>query len=158
MRHIQINNVSEPDDADSDNWEISSMTDDKSIVYIVDDDPSIGKALGRLLKSWGCHYRLYTSAEIFLKDVDLTQVECLVLDIMLPGMDGLELQQELMTRGYKIPIVFITGHGDKELRDKVMDEGAYGYLDKPFDEGLLIGMIKTIFEKKDSSSVSSIHN
>ena len=119
------------------------MTDSKPIIYVVDDDLSIGKALARLLKSWDYSCEIFTSAEDFLQTVDVSEVECLILDIMLPGMDGLELQQELKKRECSIPIIFITGHGDKELETQVMDTGACGYLNKPFDEQLLRNMIKT---------------
>lgn len=114
------------------------------MVYVVDDDLSIGKALARLLKSWDYRCEVFISAEDFLQAVDVNEVECLILDIMLPGMDGLELQRELKKRGCNIPIIFITGHGDKELETQVMDAGAYGYLNKPFDEQLLIAMIKKV--------------
>jgi len=67
-------------------------------------------------------------------------------------MSGLELKQELKKRGYATKIIFITGHGDKELESKVMGEGAHGYLDKPFDNQLLINMIKTAFESKKNSN------
>lgn len=131
------------------------MTGSEPMVYVVDDDLSIGKALARLLKSWNYSCEVFSSAEDFLQAVDVNEGGCLVLDIMLPGMDGLELQQELKKRGYSIPIIFITGHGDKEIETQVMNAGAHGYLNKPFDEQLLRKMIKTALssvEKNESSN------
>lgn len=126
------------------------MTDSKTIVYIVDDDLSVGKALGRLLKSWGYSYKIFTSAESFLAGADLKAVSCLVLDIMLPGMDGMELQQKMKQLECNIPIVFITGHGDEDMERKAMDAGAYGYLDKPFDDRLLKSMIDNALQSSSS--------
>jgi FixJ family two-component response regulator len=114
-----------------------------SKIYVVDDDPSFGKAIGRLLRSLNYKVNLSTSAEDFLK-TDLKNVKCLLLDVFLPGMSGPELQKELKTQGYDIPIIFVTGHGNKELEEKVLNAGACGYLNKPFDEQLLIKMIAKI--------------
>ena len=124
------------------------MTGSVPMVYVVDDDLSIGKALARLLKSWNYSCEVFSSAEDFLQAVDVNEVGCLILDIMLPGMDGLQLQQKLKQRESNISIIFITGHGDKELEREVMDAGAYDYLDKPFDEQLLINTIDTAFKLK----------
>ena len=116
------------------------------IVHIVDDDLSIGKALGRLLKSIGYEHEYFTSAEAYLKNTSKKDAHCLILDIKLPGMSGMELQQELKKRKINIPIIFITGHGDKELEESVIKSGAYGYLEKPFDEKLLLDLIKSTSE------------
>ena len=126
------------------------MTDNKPVVYVVDDDLSIGKALGRLLKSWDYSFKIFTSAEAFLEGADIKGVCCLILDIMLPGMDGMELQQKLKQQECNIPIVFITGHGDEGLERKAMDAGAYGYLDKPFDDRLLKSMIDKALKSRSS--------
>ena len=138
------------------------MIENKTVVHIVDDDLSIGKALGRLLKSTGYQYDKFTSAEDFLQRADKNATGCLILDIKLPGMDGLELQQELKKQQCNIPIIFITGHGDKLLRDIVMKTGAYGYLEKPFDEKHLINLVKNAKSKctgivPDDSQLHSIH-
>lgn len=119
------------------------MADTKTIVYIVDDDPSVGKALGRLLKSFGYTSKSFVSAETFLEGAEMKEEDCLILDIMLPGMGGLELQQELKKRKCNIPIIFITGHGDKNMEKETMTAGAHGYLNKPFDEQVLINLIET---------------
>ena len=100
-----------------------------------------------MLRSLGYNSKTFASAEAFLEGADVKYDDCLILDIMLPGMDGLELQQELKKRECNIPIVFITGHGDKELEERVMNAGAHGYLKKPFDEQLLINLIDTAHKR-----------
>lgn len=119
-----------------------------TIVHIVDDDLSIGKALGRLLKSIGFKHEYFTSAEEYLKNTRKKDAHCLILDIKLPGMSGMELQQELKKRKSNVPIIFITGHGDKALEESVIKSGAYGYLEKPFDEKLLVNLIKSASENR----------
>ena len=114
----------------------------KSNVYIVDDDPSIVKALGRLLKVLGYNTRGFPSAQAFLENADMEDGDCLILDITLPDMDGLLLQQELKKRQCTISIIFITGNGDKQLEKKAMDAGAQGYLNKPFDEQQLMNLVE----------------
>ncbi len=126
------------------------MTDNNFIIYLVDDDISIGRSIGRLLKSWDYSYRIFTSAESFLEGANKNDVSCLILDIMLQGMDGVELQQRLKHSKCNIPIIFITAYGDEEMEKQLMDAGAYGYLDKPFDERLLRSMIDEIFKSRSS--------
>jgi len=83
------------------------------------------------------------SAEELLQSDEISNACCMILDIRLPGMDGMELQRELKRRAFSMPIIFITGHGDKEIEQQVMSEGAHGYLEKPFDQQLLINLIKS---------------
>ncbi len=129
-----------------------AMSEIKPVIYIVDDEPSIGRALGRLLKSQGYRSKIFTSAEDFLKAADIAEIGSLILDIKLSGMGGLELQQELIKKGHNIPIIFITGHGDKELERKVMYTGALGYLEKPFDEKLLLNMLDIALKTKGQNN------
>ena len=119
------------------------MLKNKPTVHIIDDDLSIGKAIGRLLKSVGIEYEYFTSAEDYLNSDSKKDANCLVLDIKLPGMSGLDLQQELKKQNNNILIIFITGHGNKELQEEVINKGAYGYLEKPFDHQLLIELIES---------------
>lgn len=123
------------------------MLKNKSIVHIIDDDLSIGKALGRLFKSVDIEYEYFTSAEAYLKSDTKKDAHCLILDVKLPGMSGLDLQQELKKQNNNIAIIFITGQGDKELEEEVINKGAYGYLEKPFDHQLLIELIESSLEK-----------
>jgi FixJ family two-component response regulator len=115
------------------------MSDEtNAVVYVVDDDEAILDSLGLLLRSSGLQYRTYTSATGFLEDFDSSQHGCLVADIRMPGMTGLELQDELNRKGVRIPTLFITGHGDVPVAVRAMKSGALDFIQKPFrDEELL---------------------
>ena len=114
------------------------MTHDPSIVMIVDDDDSIRRAVRRLMKSFGFAVETFASAEEFLDSDRLEKTSCLILDIHMPGMDGLELQERLVASKYAIPIIFITAFTDDRARVQALKAGAVGYLAKPFaDEELL---------------------
>lgn len=102
------------------------------IVYIVDDDEAICSSLRMLLKSRGIPAASHGSAEAFLAQYDPEQPGCLVLDVRMPGMSGLELQDELNRRGAIIPVIFITGHGDVPMAVEAMQHGATDFLQKPF--------------------------
>jgi two-component system response regulator FixJ len=108
------------------------------IVMVVDDDPGVRNAMRTLLKSVGIQSTLYPSAQEFLGAYQPTQPGCLVLDIRMPGMSGLELQQELNLRGAVIPVIFMSGHGDIPMAVEAMQHGAFDFLQKPFrDQDLL---------------------
>jgi FixJ family two-component response regulator len=114
------------------------MTHDPSIVMIVDDDDSIRKAVRRLMKSSGLAVETFASAEEFLDSDRLDKTSCLILDVHMPGMNGLELQEHLVASSYSIPIIFITAFTDDRARVQALKAGAVGYLAKPFaDEDLL---------------------
>ena len=114
------------------------MTGEKPVVYVVDDDPSVGKALERLMRSAGHDARTFTSALEFLDGRGLATPACLVLDINMPGLNGLELQEYLADQAISLPIVFITGVGTVPESVKAMKAGAVDFLQKPFsDEDLL---------------------
>jgi FixJ family two-component response regulator len=107
-------------------------------VYVVDDDLSVRKALGNLLRSAGLTVQLFASADEFLRHERADGPACLVLDVRLPGGNGLDLQQELAELGSHIPIIFITGHGDVQMSVRAMKAGALEFLQKPFrDQDLL---------------------
>lgn len=109
-----------------------------SIVLVVDDDEAVRSSLRLLLKSAGLATCAYASAAEFLAAYDDDQPGCLVLDIRMPGMNGLELQDELNRRGAMIPVIFITGHGDVPMAVESMRRGALDFLQKPFrDEDLI---------------------
>ncbi|NLF19526.1 MAG: response regulator transcription factor [Lentisphaerae bacterium] len=114
------------------------MTHQRSTVAVVDDDSSVCRSLRRLLMSAGYDVLLFPSAAAFLDGYRTGCCGCVVLDILLPGISGLDLQQELTARGITVPIVFITGHGDIPMSVRAMKAGAVDFLTKPFDpEGLL---------------------
>jgi FixJ family two-component response regulator len=114
------------------------MTSDRPTVFVVDDDDSLRKALDRLLRIKGYRVVTFASAEEFLGESLEMQIGCLVLDLQLPGLDGLELQKVLLQRGISLPIVFVTGHGTIPKAIRAVKSGAMGFLTKPFSEKELI--------------------
>jgi FixJ family two-component response regulator len=112
---------------------------------VVDDDAGVRNAMRTLLKSVGLASQLHASAQEFLAAYNPSQPGCLVLDIRMPGMSGLELQQELNVRGATIPVIFMTGHGDVPMAVEAMQHGAFDFLQKPFrDQDLLDRIQKAI--------------
>jgi FixJ family two-component response regulator len=112
------------------------------LVSIVDDDESIRLALPDLVRQFGYAVRAFSSAEEFLASDYVGQTRCLILDVVMPGMSGPALQRELERRGQAIPIVFITGYTDEELREQGLAQGAVEYLFKPFSETALLEALK----------------
>jgi len=110
----------------------------RPLVAVVDDDESVRDSLPDLLREFGFDARVFPSAEEFLVSDSLGQTKCLVLDIAMPGMTGLDLQQELKARGHTIPIVFITAQKDETVRKRALEGGAVGVLLKPFSDTALL--------------------
>ena len=117
------------------------MAPSDATVFIVDDDEAVRDSLGLLLRSGGYRARCYGSAKDFLKAFDPRDHGCLVLDIRMPGMTGLELQKHLNEIGCNIPIVFITGHGDVPMAVEAVRMGAVDFLQKPFSDDDLMARI-----------------
>jgi len=113
------------------------MTKTPSLVSVVDDDESVRESLPDLLREFGFAVRAFSSAEDFLASDCIKQTSCLILDIAMPGMTGLELQQELKIRREKIPIVFISAQRDETVRARVLEQGAVECLLKPFSDTAL---------------------
>jgi FixJ family two-component response regulator len=113
-------------------------------VAVVDDDASVREALDNLLSSAGFVTTLFTSAEEFLASADLRNIFCLILDLRLPGMTGLDLQHRLRALGSTIPVIFISGHGDEDARTMALEGGAIAFLQKPFTDRSLMQAIKSI--------------
>ena len=114
----------------------------KPLVHIVDDDSAIRDSLSLLMRSVGFESQTYSSAERFLDNADLESPGCLVVDVRMHGMSGLELQQVLNERGIKLPVIIITGHGDVPMAVQAMKAGAVDFLEKPYDNEVLINRIK----------------
>jgi len=115
--------------------------DDNPLVYLVDDDEAVRDALGMLFKSIGVKHEAYGSALDFLQRYDPAQHSCLVADIRMPGLSGLELQQRLNDQRAEIPVIFITGHGDVPMAVTAMKSGAADFIQKPFRDQDLIDRI-----------------
>jgi FixJ family two-component response regulator len=98
--------------------------------------------LQRLLKIAGYPVAAFTSAEEFVKSGRLQEVRCLIADIRMPGMSGLDLQSQLNAEGYRIPIIFITAHGDEKMRIRAMRDGAVAFLAKPYDNAVLLDRVR----------------
>jgi FixJ family two-component response regulator len=114
------------------------MNAEPPLVYVIDDDASMRDTLSDLLRSVGLRVQTFGSAQEFLRHQQPEEPSCLLLDVQLPGLSGLELQEELARRGSPLPIIFLTGHGDIPTTVRAMKAGAIEFLTKPFrDEDLL---------------------
>ncbi len=116
------------------------------IVAIVDDDDAVRIALEGLLKSAGLAARTFESAETFIESGQRSQVACLIADIRMPGMSGLELQAKLNSEQCRIPIIFITAHGDAQMRMQALRAGAVEFLSKPFNDEALLETVRAALE------------
>ena len=123
------------------------MNPPEGTVYVVDDDPDMRKALARLCRSAGFHTKPFATAREFLDAGVPESPACLVLDVRMPGLSGLDLQSELAARNIHTPIVFITGHGDIPMSVRAMKAGAIDFLTKPFRDKNLIAVIRSALEK-----------
>jgi len=117
-------------------------------ISVVDDDESIRESLRGLMRSIGFSANIFASAEEFLNSDHLRKTDCLILDVRMPGMNGLELQHQLMVSRREIPVIFITAHGDEEARARALEEGAVAYLFKPFSEDALLNAVHAALELK----------
>jgi FixJ family two-component response regulator len=127
---------------------------DEPLVYLVDDDDAVRDSLGLLLRSVGLECELYASALDFLEAYDASRHSCLVADIRMPGLSGLELQERLNEQRAGIPIVFITGHGDVPMAVSAMKSGATDFIQKPFrDQDLLDRINKALAQDREQRAL-----
>ena len=133
------------------------MTEPAPIVYVVDDDPSVRRAIKRLVESMGLHVELFGSATEFMNSSHPDVASCLVLDIRLPGISGLDFQRELIKTQHEIPIIFITAHGDIQMSVRAMKAGAVEFLTKPFRDQDLLDAIQAALER-DRARRQSVAN
>ena len=127
------------------------MTEPDSIVFIVDDDLSVRRSTERLVQSAGLKVQTFTSAKEFLKNARFEGPACLVLDVRMPGLSGMDLQRELTQAGIHIPIIFITGHGDIPMSVRAMKAGAVEFLTKPFRSRSLLDAVHAAIERDRSA-------
>ena len=133
--------------------------DQAPTVFVVDDDPSIRRALTRVIQSVGLATETYPGAQQFLDAYQPARPGCLVLDIRMPHLDGLELQALLDRQGFEIPIIFITGHGDVRTSVRAMKLGAMDFLQKPFsDQDLLEAIKRALARDADLRRVRAVRN
>ena len=117
------------------------------LVAIVDDDESIQHSLQDLIESDGLSALCFGSAEQFLDSEARSEAACLIADIRMPGMSGLKLQAQLKAERCQIPIIFITAHGDADMRIHAIREGAVEFLNKPFDDAVLLGIVHAALDR-----------
>jgi FixJ family two-component response regulator len=124
-----------------------SRHEESKLVAIVDDDESVRGTLYELLRSAGFSSRAFESAEVYLQSGHQQDTACLITDIRMPGMSGLELQARLNAEHCRIPTIFITAHGDEEMRLRALRAGATEFLPKPFDDEVLIESVRAALER-----------
>jgi FixJ family two-component response regulator len=126
---------------------------DAETIAIVDDDESVREALESLLGSAGLQTCVFASAEDFLKSEGALNAGCLIVDVRMGGMNGLELQRRLISAGYRIPVIFITGDTSDNLRAQALQQGAIDFLTKPFTDDQLMKAIRLAFENVKRSTI-----
>jgi FixJ family two-component response regulator len=123
------------------------MTDAQDVVFVVDDDEAVCRGLSRLLRSAGLTVETFASAADFVAREGYDGVGCIVLDVRMHGLDGMELQSQLAARHVDLSIVFLTGHGDIPMSVNAMKKGAFDFLTKPVDEDVLLGAVRQALER-----------
>jgi FixJ family two-component response regulator len=121
----------------------------QSLITVIDDDEAIRRTTTFLIQSFGFRAAAFESAESFLKSGQLQDTSCLILDVQLPGMNGLELQSKLASGGHSIPIIFITSYDDKESRGRAIKAGAVAFLGKPFSDQQLLQTVRSALRRED---------
>lgn len=121
------------------------MSDADKVVHVVDDDDSVRRSVGFMLKTSGYRVRSFASGAEILKESKWLEPGCVLLDIRMPGMDGLEVQEALQSHGVSLPVIIMTGHGDVPLSVRAMKAGAIDFIEKPFEKDVLITAIESGF-------------
>jgi FixJ family two-component response regulator len=137
------------------------MSHEEPTVYVIDDDDAVRRFLTEMLSSVSLNVEEYASAQDFLDDGEAAAPGCLVLDLRMPGMSGLELQKKLAERAIRLPIIFLTGHGDVEVAVHAMKGGAVDFIEKPFNNELLLDRIqaaisRSVHDNRNSADESEI--
>lgn len=123
------------------------MSPDTNVVHLVDDDSSVRRSVGFMLRTSGYRVEAYESGAALLKGSGQLERGCVLLDIRMPGMDGLEVQQALQDRGVALPVIIMTGHGDVGLAVKAMKAGAVDFIEKPFEKETLLSSLEEGFRR-----------
>ena len=122
------------------------------VISIIDDDPSVRAATHNLLRSFGYAVHVFASAEAFLRSPQIGETSCIITDVRMPEMSGIELQSVLREQGSAVPVIFITALPEAGVRARVFAGGASGFLTKPFDEGALIGCLEAALGHRASDT------
>ncbi|WP_323072554.1 oxygen response regulator transcription factor FixJ [Mycetohabitans endofungorum] len=125
----------------------SPVTTQQETVFVVDDDEAVRDSLRWLLEANGYRVQCFSSAEQFLDAYQPSQLGCLILDVRMSGMSGLELQEKLIAENAMLPIIFVTGHGDVPMAVSTMKKGAMDFIEKPFDEAELRKLVERMLER-----------
>jgi FixJ family two-component response regulator len=119
------------------------------LIAVVDDDAAVRRTTARLIEAFGFRAASFESGDSFMRSDQLRETSCLVADVQMPGMNGLELQSHLAAAGFSIPIIFITAYDTKESRQRAMQAGAIAFLVKPFTQDLLLETIRAALRRDD---------
>ncbi len=123
------------------------MMASEAVVHLIDDDEGVRQSVAFLLATAGFAVRVYESSTVFLQALPTLQVGCIITDIRMPGLDGLELQRQLRTRNVTLPVIVITGHADVPLAVEAMKAGAVDLIEKPFSDETLLGSIRAAIDR-----------
>jgi FixJ family two-component response regulator len=123
------------------------MCADPKVISIIDDDASVRAATDNLLRSLGYTVHAFVSAEEFLRSAHFNDTSCVIADVQMPGMSGVDLQARLITQGHRVPFIFITAFPEKTIRSRALKAGAICFLTKPFDRITLIKCLDTALER-----------
>jgi two-component system response regulator FixJ len=129
---------------------------DRRLIHIIDDEDAIRRSAGFMLKTSGFAVETWESGVAFLKEVRHAPAGAILLDVRMPEMDGLEVQQALNERGVTMPVIVLTGHGDISIAVRAMKAGAVDFIEKPFEKAVLLNAIEAAFERLDNANESSV--
>lgn len=132
---------------------VPPMTTNQATVFVVDDDEAVRRGLERLLRSAGLNVETFASAPEFLERSPTSETGCVLLDVQMPGVNGPELHEGMSERGFTLPVVFLTGHGDVPTSVRAMKKGAVDFLLKPVDDEMLLGTIRQAVERHAAEQV-----
>jgi two-component system, LuxR family, response regulator FixJ len=132
------------------------MADSDRTVYLIDDDEAVRRSAGFMLKTSGYAVNAFESGVAFLKEVKELEPGCILLDVRMPGLDGLEVQRELADRGVAYPVIVMTGHGDIGVAVQAMKSGAVDFIEKPFEKAVLLHAIEEGFARLASKSRAQV--
>ena len=124
----------------------------EAVVHVVDDDVAVRQSLSFLLASDGLPVRLHESASAFLESVKSSPTGCIVTDVRMPGVDGIEFLRRLKARGFAVPVIVMTGHADVPLAVEAMKEGAVDFVEKPFDDDLFLAAVRAALSRQEQSA------